>query len=306
MARNAKTTTKSKPVTKPVTKTVAKKTTTNRVVSSTVVSDTALARPLVSRFAVITPQSLVAEAVGTFGLVLAAITAPADQSLLVGLTLAVLLVAMMRVSGGHFNPAVTFGLWAINKVEAIKLPFFWIAQFIGALAAFIVVSAYNGNGSNLDMSSFAAWDWRIFWVELIGTTIFLFGMVASLKNISGVAARAAGIGLSFAVGLVIAGGLLTANATREQTAVQGGQAKSVSQTFAAQGPALNPATALAQTERDVESINKSLTNSGGSAGTQKTPSHFTLSVILGSLVGAALGTNLYVLLAGLSWRSKVL
>ena len=296
MAQKAKPSTK----TKKATTTVAKKATTSRVVSSTSVT-----RPAVSRFAAVTPQALVAETVGTFGLVLAALTAPADQPLLVGLALAVLLVGMIKVSGGHFNPAVTFGLWAINKLELVKVPFYWLAQFIGALGAFMVIGAYNGNGSNLDMSSFAAWDWRVFWVELIGSALFLFGLVATLKNASTVAARAAGIGLSLAVGLVIGGGLLTANATREQTDVQGGKEHTVTQTFASQGAALNPAVALAQTERDVAAINKSISGET-STSAQKTPSHFTLPVVLGSLLGAAVGANLYLLLAGLSWKSKEL
>lgn len=297
MAQKAKTSTK----TKKTATTAAKKTTTSRVVSSTRVT-----RPAVSRFASVSPQALVAEAVGTFGLALAAITAPADQPLLVGLALAVLLVGMIKVSGGHFNPAITFGLWAANKVELVKVPFYWLSQFIGALAAFMVVGAYNGNGSNLDMSNFAAWDWRVFWVELIGASIFLFGLVATLKNASSVTARAAGIGLSLTVGLVIAGGLLTANATREQTEVQGGESQSVTQTFASQGAALNPAIALAQTERDIQSINDSISGKSASSSKQKTPSHFTLPVVLGSLIGAAVGTNLYLLLTGLSWRAKEL
>lgn len=296
MAQKAKSSTKSKKATT----TVAKKVTTSRVVSST-----NLTRPLVSRFAAITPQALVAEALGTFGLALAALTAPADQPLLVGLALAVLLLGMIKVSGGHFNPAVTFGLWAMNKLELVKVPFYWLAQFIGALGAFMVIGAYNGNGSNLDMSNFAAWDWRVFWVELIGTALFLFGLVAALKNATSVVTRAAGIGLSLAVGLVVAGGLLTANATREQTDVQGGESQTVTQTFASQGAALNPAIALAQTERDVKAINDSISGQSASA-TQKTPSHFTLPVVLGTLLGAALGANLYLLLAGLSWRTKVL
>lgn len=288
MAAKAKTSTKSRT------------TTSNSVVSSTKVT-----RPVTNRFATITPQALVAEAIGTFGLALVALTAPADQPLLVGLALVVLMISMMSFSGGHFNPAVTFGLWAMGKLEAVKLPFYWIAQVIGALGAFMVIGAYNGNGSNLDMSAFANWDWRLFWVEVIGTAVFLLGFVATLKNTVGVVARSAGIGLSFAVGLVIAGGLLTANATREQTAVQGGKAQSVSQTFAAEAAALNPAIALAQTERDVEAINSSISGAAASD-EQKTPSHFTLPVVLGSLIGAAIGANLYLLLAGLSWKSRTL
>ena len=296
MAQKAKTSTKSKKATT----TAAKKTTTSRVVSSAKV-----ASPTVSRFAAVTPQALVAEAVGTFGLALAALTAPADQPLLVGLALAVLLFGMIKVSGGHFNPAVTFGLWAMNKLELVKVPFYWLAQFIGALGAFMVLGVYNGNGSNLDMSNFGAWDWRVFWVELIGAALFLFGFVAVLKNSLSVPARAAGIGLSLTVGLVVAGGLLTANATREQTDVQGGESQTVTQTFASQGAALNPAIALAQTERDVDAINKSISGQTA-ADSQKTPSHFTLPVVLGSLLGAAIGANLYLLLTGLSWRTKEL
>src|SRR6476661_6089496 len=204
MAQRAKTTTK----TKTATRSAAKKVADSRVVSSTKVT-----RPVVSRFASVTPQALVAEAFGTFGLALAALAAPADQPQLVGLSLAVLLVGMISVSGGHFNPAVTFGLWAMNKLELVKVPFYWLAQFIGALAAFMIVGSYNGNGSSLDMSNFALWDWRVFWVELLGTAFFLFGLVATLKNVSSNVARAAGIGASLAVGLIIAGGLLTANAT---------------------------------------------------------------------------------------------
>lgn len=297
MAQKAKTPTK----TRTATKSAAKKVAPSRVVSSTKVT-----RPAVSRFATVSPQALVAETVGTFGLALAALNAPTDQPLLIGLAYAVLLIGMISVSGGHFNPAVTFGLWAANKLELVKVPFYWLAQFIGALGAFMVVGAYNGNGSSLDMSSFALWDWRVFWIELIGSALFLFGLIATLKNASGVVTRAAGIGLSLTVGLVVAGGLLTANATREQTAVQGGEATTVSQTFAAQGAALNPAVALAQTERDVASINDSISGQSGAGDSQRTPSHFTASVVLGALVGAAIGTNLYLLLTGLSWRSRVL
>jgi aquaporin Z len=297
MAQKAKSSTK----TKTTTRSAAKNATTSRVVSSTKVT-----RPTVSRFAAVTPQALVAEAIGTFGLTLAILGAPTDQPLLIGLAYAVLLIGMISVSGGHFNPAVTFGLWAANKVELVKVPFYWLSQFIGALAAFMVIGAYNGNGSSLDMSSFMLWDWRVFWVELIGTAFFLFGMIATLKNTTGVMSRAAGLGLSLVVGLVVGGGLLTANATREQTSVQGGESSSVTQTFAAQGASLNPAVALAQTERDVKSINKSISGEGSATDKQRTPSHMTATVVVGTLLGAAVGANLYLLLTGLAWRSKAL
>lgn len=297
MATKAKTTTKSKSAS-------ARKTTSRAATSARVVTNNNTG----SRLDVVSPNALVGEAVGTFGLALAALTAPADQPLLVGLTLAILLVGLMRVSGGNFNPAVTFGLWAANKLEGIKVPFYWVAQFIGALAALLVVGQFNGQGSALDLSTFGTWDWRTFWVEAVGTALFLMGVVAVLKNVTSVHGRALGVGLSLTIGLVVAGGLLTANATREQTvyqeAAQSGKAHSFTRTFAAQGPALNPAIALAQTERDVDAINKSIDPNGGGNVTQKKPSHFTVSVVLGSLLGAAVGANLYMLVAGMPWKKR--
>ncbi len=293
MATKAKATTKSKAAS-------SRKAPARAAASAKVVK----AKPA-GRLAVITPQALVAEAVGTFGLALAALTAPADQPLLVGLALAVLLVGMMRVSGGHFNPAITFGLWAANKLDWVKVPFYWVSQLIGALAALMVLGQYNGNGSALDLSSFSTWDWRVFFVEFIGAALFLFGIVAVVKNVASDAGRALGIGLSLVAGLVVAGGLLTANATREQTLVQSGKETTVSTTFAAQGAALNPAIAVAQTERDVKAINKSIAGES-SAASEKKASHFTLSVILGSLLGAAAGANLYMLVTGMSWKKREL
>lgn len=310
MATRAKTTAKPKTTTRSSAKNTTTRTAASKKVARTSSATVTTVKPVVttsrlSPLSSITPQALVGEALGTFGLALAVLAAPADQALLVGIAYGVLLLALMRITGGHFNPAVSFGLWAANKFETIKVPFYWLAQFIGALAAFMVIGAYNGNGSNLDFTNFAVWDWRIFWVELIGSTVFLFGFVAAVRNLVG-AARIAGISAALVAGVVIGGGLLTANATHEQTAVQGGESTTVTQTFAAQSATLNPAIALAQTERDIKGINNSISGSSAATAKQKTPSHFTLPVVLATLIGGALGANLYLLLAGISWKAKTL
>ena len=43
--------------------------------------------------------------------------------------------AVGHISGGHFNPAVTLGLWAGGRFEAKDIFPYWIAQTIGAIAA---------------------------------------------------------------------------------------------------------------------------------------------------------------------------
>ncbi|RED48291.1 aquaporin Z [Seonamhaeicola aphaedonensis] len=59
----------------------------------------------------------------------------AGVALAFGLTVLTMAYAVGHISGGHFNPAVSFGLWAGGKFEAKYLLGYIIAQLIGALAA---------------------------------------------------------------------------------------------------------------------------------------------------------------------------
>ncbi len=52
-----------------------------------------------------------------------------------GLTVLTMAYAVGHISGGHFNPAVSLGLWAGGKFEAKNLPGYIIAQLIGAVLA---------------------------------------------------------------------------------------------------------------------------------------------------------------------------
>lgn len=93
-------------------------------------------------------KRLGAEFFGTFWLVLggcgSAIFAAAfpevgigllGVSLAFGLTVLTMVYAVGGISGGHFNPAVSFGLWAGGKFPAKDLVPYIIAQVIGAVLA---------------------------------------------------------------------------------------------------------------------------------------------------------------------------
>ena len=93
-------------------------------------------------------NSLLAEAFGTFWLVFggcgSAIYAAAfpdlgigfaGVALAFGLTVLTMAYAVGHVSGGHFNPAVTIGLWAGGRFEAGKIVPYVAAQVIGAIMA---------------------------------------------------------------------------------------------------------------------------------------------------------------------------
>src|SRR5262252_5827242 len=81
------------------------------------------------------------ELVGTFFLVLtigcAVIGngAGALAPLAIGSALMVMIFAGGHISGGHFNPAVTLGVWLRGKCEAADVAPYMIGQIIGAVLA---------------------------------------------------------------------------------------------------------------------------------------------------------------------------
>lgn len=69
-------------------------------------------------------------------------------SLAFGLTVLTMAYAVGHISGGHFNPAVSFGLWAGGKFSSKELLPYIASQLIGALLAaaslFLIVSGKSG------------------------------------------------------------------------------------------------------------------------------------------------------------------
>jgi MIP family channel proteins len=51
-----------------------------------------------------------------------------------GLVLAVFVSNLGHISGGHFNPAVTVGVWAGGKIESARAAFYVVSQLAGAVA----------------------------------------------------------------------------------------------------------------------------------------------------------------------------
>lgn len=66
-----------------------------------------------------------------------------------GLVLALLVSALGAVSGAHFNPAVTFGVWVVGNIPARRAVAYVLAQCIGGLAAGIALSILLGTESRL-------------------------------------------------------------------------------------------------------------------------------------------------------------
>jgi aquaporin Z len=92
-----------------------------------------------------------AEGLGTFGLVFFGAGAVATQSmpgggsgilgiaLAHGLVLAVLVTALMGISGGHLNPAITLGLVVARRTDARTAAAYIVAQLLGAVLAALLL-----------------------------------------------------------------------------------------------------------------------------------------------------------------------
>lgn len=246
----------------------------------------------------IEPTALLAEVVGTFILATVAITI--GQPLLVGLTLVVLVFALSSISGAHLNPAVSFGLWSIKKLEGVKVPFYWAAQLSGALFALVASQLYKGDSLAISFASFSKFDTKLVVAELIGAAIFTFAIASVVHRNQAESSKAAAIGLALMVGLYVGGGLLNQAAQNVSPT-----AKETPRIAKVDGAIVNPAIALAATEKAEQPAAQSFLGAGTAAPATKTPaSRFTLETTVGALVGGALGANLYMVLAGANPYAK--
>lgn len=143
-----------------------------------------------------TGQQVAAEVLGTFVLVFfgvgAALMSGGDYvatGLTFGLAVVVMTYAVGRVSGGHFNPAVTVGAALGGRLPWRATPVYVGAQLVGGLVAGLVLftlmhgfegfSAEGGLGANSygDLGSGYAW-WAAFLLEMLLTAVFVWVILA--------------------------------------------------------------------------------------------------------------------------------
>jgi MIP family channel proteins len=111
-------------------------------------------RPLIAEF--LGPFALVFAGAGS--IMLAGTQGYGDGGTLVmvalahGLAIGLMVAAAGHISGGHYNPAVTVGLWAGGKIGAIKGAAYIVAQLVGAtVAALFLVQIFDN--STVDLAS---------------------------------------------------------------------------------------------------------------------------------------------------------
>src|SRR5215813_7215541 len=128
-----------------------------------------------------------------------------------GLTVLTMAYAVGHISGGHFNPAVTVGLWSAGRCPARYVIPYIVAQVIGAIvAAFIlwliasgkpgwVMGGFAANGYG-DLSPGKYGFGSCFITEIVMTFFFIFVIIGTTSK--GAATGFAGIPIGLALTLI--------------------------------------------------------------------------------------------------------
>ena len=169
-------------------------------------------------------RRVIAEFLGTFWLVFggcgAAVLAAAFPNLGIGflgvafafgLTVLTMAYAVGHISGGHFNPAVTIGLWAGGRCEGRHVVPYIVAQVIAAIVAAAVLWAIASGKPDWVSDGFASNGYgefspgryslgACFLTEVVMTFFFLFIIIGTTSR--GAAVGFAGIPIGLALTLI--------------------------------------------------------------------------------------------------------
>jgi aquaporin Z len=121
----------------------------------------------------------------------------------------VMIFAGGHISGGHYNPAVTLGVWIRGRCEAKDVAPYWIAQVLGAVIAAVVTKFLVGGPKGPAMTLVIG---PAFVAEFLFTfaLVFVVVNVATAKGTSGNSFYGLAIGFTvltgaFAVGSISGG-----------------------------------------------------------------------------------------------------
>jgi MIP family channel proteins len=156
-------------------------------------------------------RACVAELIGTFALVFAgagAIMVDAKTHALghvgvaiaFGLVIMVMIYAVGRISGAHFNPAVSFAFALTRHFPWPRVAAYWAAQAAGALIAAGILRVSLGNVAHAGATLPAGSQAQSFLWELV-LTFFLMFVIMSVATDTRAVGEAAAIAIGGTVGL---------------------------------------------------------------------------------------------------------
>lgn len=117
------------------------------------------------------------------------------------------------ISGGHVNPAVSFGVWTAGRMKTGDMVGYWVGQFVGAILAALVLWAIAGGvsgGYNIAVSGLGQDGWgpgyqggydltSAIVFEFVATLIFVIVILGSTQK----SAPAGFAGLAIGITLLV-------------------------------------------------------------------------------------------------------
>jgi glycerol uptake facilitator protein len=125
---------------------------------------------------------------------------PYFVSFAAGLAIVVGTFAFASVSGAHFNPAITIGLWSTRRIGFLKVVTYVAAQLLGAAAAYLLYTYFIGQHWN-NSGKFEA---KILVGESVGTFVFSLAWAAAAFRRFDETKAAAVVGVGLVIGIMIA------------------------------------------------------------------------------------------------------
>lgn len=183
-------------------------------------------------------KSFTAELVGTFALIFVGATAAiiggssnsfVSGALAFGLGLAVLVMLYGPVSGGHFNPAVTFGMALNGTLKWGQAAYYWLAQFLGgliaglltgwvltALAASAQIAETNGFLTKLESATAQTHSLGLL-LEAVMGFVLVTAYLRTRTNAAGSVSGALAVGSALAIAILAGGGFVGGSFNPAQT-----------------------------------------------------------------------------------------
>lgn len=150
-------------------------------------------------------RKVVVEVIGTFflvltiGLVVIEPGAGAFAPLAIGCVLVALVYAGAHVSGAHYNPAVTLGVYLRGRARAAEIGPYWAAQSVGAVLAFAAVRGLRPGAAVQPIAPEVG-------PALLAELLFTFALVYVILNVATAAGNEGNSHYGLAIGFTVTAG----------------------------------------------------------------------------------------------------